>query len=128
MGNKHTAGKLSHKGSELTFQQHETDCPILPVNQIKELQEIRPDAVDLILSETSTESGFRRLETKRVNTFVFIEHIAGQVCALLIGLSGIGVGAYVAVHNQPWAGATIASVSITGLAAVYLTGRIKKSQ
>jgi ABC-type Mn2+/Zn2+ transport system permease subunit len=54
---------------------------------------------------------------------VFAERLIGQIFALLIGLTGIIGGSYVAVNGQPWAGGTIASISITGLAAVFLTGR-----
>lgn len=44
----------------------------------------------------------------------------------MIGASGIVGGAYVAINGQPAAGATIASLAITGLAAVFLTGRRNK--
>jgi hypothetical protein len=36
-------------------------------------------------------------------------------------------GAYVAIHGQPAAGATIASLSLTGLAVVFLKAKISKS-
>jgi hypothetical protein len=35
-------------------------------------------------------------------------------------------GAYVAVNGQPTAGATIASLSLTGLAVVFLKGKLSK--
>lgn len=77
-------------------------------------------------NKLQVEAEDRRAENKRINTFVFIERIVGQVFALLIGLAGIGGGAYVAVNGQAWAGAMIASMAIGGLAAVFLTGRAKK--
>jgi len=83
-------------------------------------------AVDWVIQQTQAEAEFRRDSTKRVNAYVFIERLLGQIFALLIGVTGIGAGAYVAVHgSQPMAGATIASVAITGLAVVFLTGRKK---
>jgi hypothetical protein len=78
-------------------------------------------------SQTQVEAEYRRSESKRVNTFVFIERVLGQIFALLIGLGGIIGGVYAAANGQPWAGGTIASLAITGLTAVFLTGRRGKS-
>jgi uncharacterized membrane protein len=121
MANRSTTAKLTR--DNLTVQQHETDCPILPVPQLQQLQQFKPEAVDWVMEQTKKEAEFRRAEGKRVNTFVFIERLVGQIFALLIGLAGILGGAYVAIKGQPAAGATIASLSIGGLAAVFLTGR-----
>jgi uncharacterized membrane protein len=122
MANKHTSAKFTR--NDVTVQQHETDSPIIPVAQLQQLQEFKPDAVDWVISQTQIEAEWRRAEGKRVNTLIFTERLIGQIFALLIGLTGIVGGSYVAVHGQPWAGGTIASISITGLAAVFLTGRI----
>ena len=126
MANKQTTAKVKHKdGNELTVQQNETDCPIIPVVQLERLQSFKPEAVDFVINQTQIEAEHRRLETKRVNTFIFAQNLIGQSCALVIGLTGIVGGCYVAFKGQPTAGATIATVALTGLAAVYLTGRHK---
>ena len=127
MTSKSTTARVRHRGGDLTVQQHETDSPILPVVQLEKLQQFKPDAVDWVINQTQIEAEHRRKEDKRVNTFIFIERIFGQIFALLIGLSGIGAGGYIALNGQPWAGATIASFAITGLAVVFLTGRSKKA-
>ena len=93
---------------------------------IEQLHKFRPDAVDWIIQQTQIEADYRRKETQRLNTFTLVERILGQVFALIIGLTGIVGGSYVALNGQPAAGGTIASVAITGLAAVFLTGRAKK--
>ncbi len=126
MVNKSTTAKVSRRDSELTVQQQETDSPIIPVLQLEHLQRFKPEAVDWVIQQTQVEAEYRRAEQKRVNSLVFTERTLGQIFALVIGLAGISGGAYVALQNQPWAGATIASVAITGLAVVFLTGRIKK--
>lgn len=107
----------------MTVQQHETDSPILPVPQLENLQRFKPDAVDWVIKQTQIEAEERRSETKRINTFVFIERIVGQVFAFLIGIAGVSGGAYVAIQGQSWAGATIAGLALTGLAVVFLTGK-----
>ena len=119
-----TTANVKHQHGDLTLQHHETDSPLLPVAQLERLQQFKPDAVDFVIEQTKIEADYRRTENHRVNTFVFIERVIGQVFALLIGLTGIVSGAYVAVHGQPTAGATIASLSLTGLAVVFLKGKI----
>jgi uncharacterized membrane protein len=118
-----TTARVRNRQNEVTLQHHETDSPILPVAQLEQLQTFKPDAVDWVIQQTQIEAEHRRSENKRVNTFVFVERLIGQIFALLIGLSGIVGGSYVAIHNQPWAGGTIASLAITGLAVVFLTGK-----
>ncbi|WP_367025785.1 hypothetical protein ABZN20_15120 [Methylococcus sp. ANG] len=127
MGRHTTANVRERSGKELTLQQHDTDSPIIPVAQIERLHQFRPDLVDWVFHQTQAEAEHRRTETRRVNTFVFVERLLGQIFALLIGLAGIVGGVYAAINGQPWAGGTIASLAITGLAAVFLTGRRDKS-
>ena len=62
-------------------------------------------------------------ETSRINGYIFAEHLIGQIFALIIGTVGIVAGSWVAINGQPWAGGTIATAAIGGLAVVFLTGR-----
>jgi uncharacterized membrane protein len=126
MTNKSTTAKATSGNKSLTVQQHETDSPILPAAQLEKLHQFRPDIVDWVVSQTQIESEHRRKQDTKINTYIFIERVLGQVFALIIGLSGIGVGGYIAVKGEATAGATIASISITGLAVVFLTGRHSK--
>jgi uncharacterized membrane protein len=126
MANRHTTAKAKQGDKELTVQQHETDSPLIPVAQLRELNEFKPEAVNWVIQQTQIEAEHRRIETHRINTFIFVEKLLGQVFALLIGLAGIGCGSYVALHGQPVAGGTIASLSLTGLAVVFVTGRKNK--
>ncbi|MEI6747072.1 MAG: hypothetical protein WCL34_14000 [Methylococcaceae bacterium] len=123
---KTTTANVRNRHGDLTVQHHETDSPLLPVAQLEHLHQFKPDAVDFVIEQTKIEADYRRAETQRLNTLVFVERVIGQVFALLIGLSGIFSGAYVAVNGQPTAGATIASLSLTGLAVVFLKGKMSK--
>jgi uncharacterized membrane protein len=128
MANKHTTAQVNNsKGDQqLSIQQHESDCPILPVPQLEQLQNFKPEAVDWIISQTQIEAEYRRAQTIKVNTYTFIERILGQVFAFLIGLSGVLCGSYVAFKGQPTAGAAIAGAALAGLAGVFLSGRKAK--
>lgn len=128
MANRHTNAKVTRQkdgNSELTVSQHETDSPIIPVAQLERLQVFKPEAVDWVIQQTQIEAEHRRKQDETINGYIFKEHILGQICALIIGLAGIAGGAWVAVSGQAWAGATIATAAITGLAVVFLTGRKK---
>jgi hypothetical protein len=98
---KTTHASLRNRHGDLTVQQHDTDSPIIPVQQIQQLHDFRPDRVDWIFEQTQAEAEHRRKETHRINTFLFVERLIGQFFALFIGLSGISGGVYAAVHGQP---------------------------
>lgn len=127
MANKSTTARVRRQdGGHLTVSQHETDSPIIPVAQLERLHQFKPEAVDWVIEQTQIEAEHRRAEDKRINTYTFVERTLGQVFAFIIGLSGVAGGAWVAIHEQPWAGATIASLALTGLAVVFLTGRRRR--
>lgn len=128
MGHKSTTANIKNRHGEMTVQQHETDSPIIPVPQLERLHAFRPDAVDWVLQQTQIEADCRRNENKRINSFVFIERLIGQIFALLIGLSGILGGVYAAVNGSPTAGGTIATISIGTLATVFITGRAARKK
>ncbi len=102
------------------------ESPILPVDQLKQLHQIKPDAVDWVIKQTQIEAEHRREETSRVNGFVLVEHFLGQVSALTLGLAGILGGAWVAVNGQPWPGVALAAAVMAGLVFVYTAGVRKR--
>ena len=120
---KRTNTEIRAQGGEITHQQHDTDSPIIPVPQLERLHSFRPDAVDWMLQQTEIEATHRRNEEHRTNTYVRNERMRGQICALIIGLSGIIGGSLVALNGQAWAGGLIASFAITGLAVVFIKDR-----
>lgn len=123
MANRSKTASVEQPNSRVTLSEHETDAPILPVAQLERLNTFLPEKVEWYFAETERESAFRRTEVIRVNSFIYRERLLGQVFALVIGLAGIGVGAYVALSGHPTAGATIATVAIGTLAVVFITGK-----
>ena len=113
--------KKNKNDTQLAVQEHETESPLIPVNQLKELNTFRPDLVDWVVQETEKETTLRRTETHRINSFVFIVKLSGQIFGLIIGLSSIGAGSYIAVAGEySWIGATIAGTGIAGLATAFI--------
>lgn len=123
---RQTRAELENAKGRLTVSNHDSDAPILPIGQIEQLHKFRPDLVNWMFDQTKLEAEDRRREVRRINTFTFIEHLIGQVFALLIGVAGIGGGVYAAINGQPLAGGTIATAAITGLAVVFVKGRSAK--
>lgn len=125
MANKSTTAKVNNEHGQLTVQQHETDSPILPVVQLEQLHSFKPEAVDWVIQQTQIEAEFRRDESKRVNTFVFIERLVGQIFALTIGVTAILSAVYISIKGYPKHGTIIASIAISGLAVTFIAGRKK---
>ena len=88
---------------------------------------VRPQRGDCLTDYTYLHTDMGS-ENSRVNGFIFVERLVGQIFAFLIGMSGIGCGSYLALNGHDWAGGTIASLALTGLAVVFLTGRRSKTQ
>ena len=85
MANKHTTAHVNNsKGNrQLSFQQHETDCPILPVPQLEQLQSFKPEAVDWIINQTQIEAEHRRAQIIRVNKYTLLNALPGKYLPLL---------------------------------------------
>jgi hypothetical protein len=110
----------NNRGEHLTVQAHDNDALILPVSQLEELHAFRPDLVDLVVSETQKEAAHRRSQESRVNLFVFIERVLGQISAMLLAVLGIAGGIYAGLSGQPWLGGVIVSVTIGTLAVTFI--------
>jgi uncharacterized membrane protein len=122
-----TTRTTRRKDAETTSAEQEADSPIIPVEQLERLNLFKPSAVDWVIKQTQTEAEFRRRETSRVNKYILVEHLVGQIFALIIGMVGVISGSIVAYNGQQVAGAVIASIAIAGLIIVFLTGRKKSS-
>lgn len=121
MASKNTQVRTRNdRGEELHLSQSQTDSPILDVHSIERLQQFRPDIVDFIIRQTKEEADFRRKETKRVNTFAFVERLGGILVSILICLFGIFGSIYAFTQGSENLAMTIAGVSIGTLAVAYL--------
>jgi hypothetical protein len=114
------ARATNRKGDQLTLNSQESDAPILPIAQLQQLYEFRPDLIDFVIAQTEKEADYRRSQTSRLNGFVFAEHILGQVLSVMVALFGIGGGIYAGLNGQAWLGGTIATVTIGTLSVAFL--------
>ena len=110
----------------IAMSEHSTDSPIIPIEALERLNAIRPDKVDWVFDQTEKEAEYRRKNDARVNIFIFIERLLGQIFGLVIGLSGIAGSAYLGVNNHEVLAGTIATVTIATLAVAFIKGRNSK--
>jgi hypothetical protein len=120
--NAHAKGK---DGSELLVQDTLSDAPLLPIAGIERLHRIRPERVDWVFDQTQIEAEYRRIETHRINTFVYTERLLALFLALVVGLCGIGGGIYAALQGHDWLGGIVASVTVGSLAVAFVRLRDK---
>lgn len=119
----HTTVQAKSGSNELTLSQHSTDSPILPVPQIERLHSFRPDKVDWVFDQTQHEAEHRRKQDGRVNVFIFVERILGQIFGLVVALTGLGVAAYMATHGAETAGAIVGGATLASLVGAFIAGR-----
>jgi type IV secretory pathway TrbD component len=93
--------------------------------QIERLREILPEKVDWVFEQAKAEGDFRRSETRRVNLFKFIDRMAGIASGFLIGIIGLGVSAYLAMHGHDWVAGVIGGSTVLGLVSVFVIGQVK---
>ena len=112
------------KGDQLTIHSQDTDSPVLPVAQLEKLHEFRPDLVDFVIKQTEQEAGHRRIREKRVDVFIFIERILGQISAVVLAVLGIGGGIYAGKQGFETLAITIVTATIATLAVAFVTRNV----
>lgn len=116
MANDHTNLSARHSdGHHLQLTHTTTDSPILPVADLERLHQLNPDLVNWVTTQTELEAQHRRNETRRVNTFVFIERISGVIAGATVAIVGLLIAAYTAIQGHSGValgigGATLASI------------------
>ena len=112
-------------GDSVAVQDHETDSPILPIDQIERLRKLNPAYSKAFIDQAEKQADFLRKEKERESRRDSINKLVGRVSALLVGLSGLALGGFI-VYTKPgtfYAGTIIATASATGLAIAFIRGR-----
>ena len=126
MTNSHT--KMQARKGQVDVSSTTTDSPILPIEQIERLKEIAPHRVEWVFDQTQVESTNRRTETKRINTMLFVERMAGLIFALLISILGIGAAVYLALQGKEITASIIGGGTLVGLVTAFVAGRKQEAK
>jgi hypothetical protein len=115
----------SKDGDRFQVTAHETDSPILPVPQLRELAEFRPDLVDWVIKRSEIEGDERRKRQKRVDRYIFVERIGALVCGALVALVGLGVAGYVALQGHDKVAGILGGGTLVTIVSVIISHRRK---
>ena len=80
----------SREGERLRLTAHQTDSPILPIEQLKELATLYPDGIEWVLKQTQAEAEARRSYFHKTARHTFIERIAGQLIGGAVAILFLG--------------------------------------
>jgi uncharacterized membrane protein len=115
--------KIEKKGQDhhLTVQEHSSDAPSLPVHQMQQLHQFRPDLIDQFWDETKKEADHRReIESNNAKYHRELSQRA-QKYGFIIVLLAIIIGGAIAITSNHWIGASIALVPLLGIVASYFS-------
>jgi uncharacterized membrane protein len=107
-------------GQRLSLHHTSTDSPILPVENLKQLNEINPNLVQWVVKQTELEAQHRRKETAKINWFVLIEELAGMIFGAVVAIFGLGLGGYLILEGHDWAGVAISGVGLSTIVSILV--------
>ena len=122
-----TEAKVSSSDRQVTVSQHDTDAPVLPISQLERLKVIHPERVDWVFEETTKEAGFRRSETSRVNTLVFVERLIGTLSGLIIGCVALFTAYHLAMADHEVVAGIIGGTTVVGLVSAFVIGAKRRA-
>lgn len=114
-------------GAELSLHATVTDAPILPIEQIRELQRIVPDRVQWLFEQTEREAEFRRKELRRTNTLQAVERASILSVVFLLTVLLTGAALWAGAHEQKELSIAIGCTSLIGVVGAILGAGWRKA-
>jgi hypothetical protein len=118
----------SRRGDRFQVTAHETDSPILPVAQLRDLSNFRPDLVDWVITRSELEGEERRKRQRRLDRFVFIERVGGLLCGAAVALFGLGMAGYIALHGHDRVATILGGGTLVAIVSVMVGFRKRNQQ
>jgi uncharacterized membrane protein len=109
--------------ARVTIEKHEFSMRASPLPDPAELaayNQIIPNGADRILAMAENQSSHRiKIETIAISSQQR-QGFFGQICALIIALSGLGLATYAAVNGQPEFGSIIGGSTLVSIVSAFL--------
>ena len=102
--------------------------PLPDPAELAEYNKIIPDGADRILKMAGRQSAHRIQIESLVIGSQQKQATRGQYFGLIIGLTGLGLGAYVGVRGFPWLGASLGGATLVSLVVAFLKGKNEQSK
>lgn len=116
---KNTQLRVKDGDTEYHLGQQLTDAPLMPVAQLEQLHNFRPDRVDFVFDQTQFEAEFRREETKKNNQRAFYDVVIGHSVIFSVAVGSIFAG-YQVMMNGMWQGVFIPLLGIGLMVSLVL--------
>src|ERR1019366_753650 len=97
--------------------------PLPAPEELAAYNQVITGGADRIMKMAEQQSAHRiSLESTVVNSQQK-QSFCGQIFGLIIGLAGLGVATFAAVHDQPWFGSIIGGSTLVSLVSVFVYAR-----
>jgi uncharacterized membrane protein len=118
--------------AQIQIQSKQFSGPLPPPHLLADYERIIPGAAERIFASFESETAHRHaieqknadLEVESVREF-FHEGRRGQWFALIIALTAIGAGSFVAWHGEQIAGGILGSLGVASIVSSFIWGRWK---
>jgi uncharacterized membrane protein len=115
------------RGLGVRIEQHSSiqmrSSPLPDPSELAAYSQIIPNGADRIMKMAEEQAAHRISIEKIVVTSQQNQASFGQVCGLIIGLSGLAMATYAAVSGQPAFGGVIGGTTLVSLVSVFLVSR-----
>ncbi len=98
----------------------ESDSPVPAASELEHLHRIRPDLVDHCIKEHQIEAEYQRQRFRRLDSFVFAEHLLGLILAGSLTLVAFWVSYLLAMSGHEWSACVISGGTIVGIVTAIL--------
>ncbi|MFZ6690254.1 hypothetical protein [Undibacterium sp. SXout20W] len=110
----------SKEGHQLNLQHTSTDSPILPAENLRQLQEIDPVLVGWVIHQTELEASHRRKQESRINIFILVEKLSGVAAGLIAAVFGLAMSGYLVMQNHDFAGISLGGVGLATIVSILV--------
>ena len=122
--------ELARANPTLLQQRFQFVGPLPPPGILEQYEKICPGTAQRIIDAAHAEGLHRqKLESQSLDANIeamrrqFAEARLGQVFALIIAITFVVVGGYVAIKGQPWSGTILGGVGLGGIVTAFIVGR-----
>lgn len=115
-------------GKKFSLHHTSTDSPILPAENLRQLQQISPELVQWVVTQTELEAQYRRKENAKLNWFILIERLAGIITGTLVAIFGLGLGGYLILEGHDWAGVALSGVGLSTIVSILVARERNKKK
>ena len=106
--------------AQIMVEQRIRSGPLPAPEELAAYSQIIPNGADRIMKMAEEQATHRIALEKKVVGSQQTQAFCGQIFGLVVGLTGLGLATYAAVHGQPWFGSVIGGTTLVSLVSVFV--------